>query len=823
VIGSTPAEPLDAGGRKGGYIADEFTLVYDGFDPDEEGLRETLTSMGNGYLCLRGAAEWEEPDDVHYPGTYAHGVYNRQTTILAGRPVPNEDLVNLPRCASLRLRIEDQEPIALANVELLSYRHSYDVRHAVLTRELRFRDRAGRETSLRSRRFTSMGRMHLVALAWELVAENWSGHVEVLSALDGRVVNRGVARYRALEGRHHDPQGPRVHAPDVIALKTRTRQSRIEVAEAARTRVYRGGEELAPTRATHQTEDYIHQLLDFDVERGTPIRVEKMVAVYTSRDRAINEPLANAAKSAGRYPTFTEALRDHEYAWEELWEVCDVRLPRDPRVQFLLRLHISHVLQTCSRLTAHHDAGVPARGLNGEAYRGHVFWDELYVYPFLNYRLPEVTRGLLMYRYRRIGEARAAAAAAGLRGAMYPWQSGSDGEEETQNVHLNPLSGRWEPDLSRNQRHVNAAIFYNVWHYYQVTHDLDFLRDHGAEMMLEIARFWSSIAHFNPDRDRWEIHGVMGPDEFHEKYPRAHEGGLRNNAYTNVMVAWICETAQRLLRLLPASRREVLLARMDLGEDEVRRWEEMSRRMFVPFHGDGIISQFEGYEDLEELDWESYRSRYGNIQRLDRILRAEDDDPDRYKMAKQADTLMLFFLFSPEELRRLFERLGYEFTDDTLRRTVDYYDRRTSHGSTLSFVAHAGVLAAINPESSWQRFREALESDIGDVQGGSTREGIHLGVMGGTLDLVQRAYLGTQIRDGVIHFNPTVVDQLDGLSLAMQIRHAPINVKLNGTALTVTALANGSSGPIRVAVGDRVRELGGGESATFSVSRGETG
>jgi trehalose/maltose hydrolase-like predicted phosphorylase len=298
---------------------------------------------------------------------------------------------------------------------------------------------------------------------------------------------------------------------------------------------------------------------------------------------------------------------------------------------------------------------------------------------------------------------------------------------------------------------------------------------------------------------------------------------LRNNAYTNVMVAWICETAQRLLRLLPASRREVLLARMELGEDEVRRWEEMSRRMFVPFHGDGIISQFEGYEDLEELDWESYRSRYGNIQRLDRILRAEDDDPDRYKMAKQADTLMLFFLFSPEELRRLFERLGYGFTDDTLRRTVDYYDRRTSHGSTLSFVAHAGVLAAINPESSWQRFREALESDIGDVQGGSTREGIHLGVMGGTLDLVQRAYLGTQIRDGVIHFNPTVVDQLDGLSLAMQIRHAPINVKLNGTALTVTALANGSSGPIRVAVGDRVRELGGGESATFSVSRGETG
>ena len=124
---------------------------------------------------------------------------------------------------------------------------------------------------------------------------------------------------------------------------------------------------------------------------------------------------------------------------------------------------------------------------------------------------------------------------------MFPWQSGSDGTEETQIVHLNPLSGTWDPDLSHNQRHVNAAIFYNVWHYHQATDDLDFLRDHGAEMMLEIARFWASIAHYNAERDRYEIHGVMGPDEFHEKYPGADEGGLRNNAYTNVMVAWIAE------------------------------------------------------------------------------------------------------------------------------------------------------------------------------------------------------------------------------------------------------------------------------------------
>jgi trehalose-phosphatase len=795
----------------------DFLLVYDGFDPAQEGLREALTSTGNGYFCTRGCAEWEDADDTHYPGTYAHGVYNRETTIMGAHPVPNEDLVNLPNWLSLTLRIEGEEPGPLPSLELLSYRHEYDFRNAVLIRELRVRDRAGRETSLKSRRFVSMHRMHQAALAWDLTPENWSGRVEVVSALDGRVLNSGVARYRQLEGRHLDPQGPRVHGTDVIALKARTRQSRIEVAEAARTRVYRDGEELEVARRTYQTEDYIQRVLAFEVDEGVPVRVEKIAALYTSRDRGISEPLENAIKSGERYPTFDEAIDGHKRAWDELWEVCDVRLPREERVQFLLRFHTSHLLQVCSRLTPHHDAGVLARGLNGEAYRGHVFWDELFVYPFLNLRLPLITRGLLAYRYRRIGEARAAARELGYRGAMYPWQSGSDGQEETQAVHLNPLSGQWDPDLSRNQRHVSAAIFYAVWHYHQSTHDFDFLRDCGAEMMLEIARFWGSIAQFNPERDRWEIHGVMGPDEFHERYPGATDGGLRNNAYTNVMAAWICETAQKVLELLPASRRDALRARIGLSDDEIRRWRDMSRKMFVPFHGDGIISQFEGYEDLEELDWEGYRARYGNIQRLDRILRAEGDSPDRYKLSKQADTVMLFYLFPDVELKRLFEQLGYEFTADTPRKTIEYYDERTSHGSTLSHVVHAGVLAGIDPESSWERFLIALESDIGDIQGGTTPEGIHIGVMAGTLDVVQRIYLGVEIRDGVVHFGPRLPDRLDGLSFPLQFRGTPIMVTLEGGELTVEALAGGFSLPVRVGVGDEVRELGSGERWTFAI------
>ena len=801
---------------------DGFLLAYDGFDPGAEGLREALTSTGNGYLCARGAAEWEDADGVHYPGTYAHGCYNRETTILGGLPVLNEDLVNLPNWLVLQLRTEGGDVIRLADVDLLGYRHELDIRFATVSRYLSFRDHEGHETTLHSRRFVSMADPHHGGIEWTLVSQNWSGRVEVVTAIDGRVSNAGVARYRQLEGRHLNPVAPRTLGPEVIALKAETRQSNLYISQAARTRVFRGDRSVQVERRLYQMEDYIQQVLAFDVRQGEPIRVEKLVTFFTSRDPAVSDTLVKAATSVARHTDFGASFERHAAAWEELWRVCDVRVSGQESVQLLLRLHIAHVLQVCSRNTADLDAGLPARGLNGEAYRGHVFWDELYAFPFFNVRLPEVTRGLLMYRYRRVGEARAAAREEGFRGAMFPWQSGSEGIEETQRVHLNPVSGSWEPDLSRNQRHVNAAIFWNIWQYFQTTHDQTFLRDYGAEMMLSITRFWASIAHFNTERERYEIHGVMGPDEFHDKYPDAPRGGLRNNAYTNVMVAWLCDIAGKLLPLLPASRAEELRERLGIGDDELAVWRDMSRRMFVPFHDDGIISQFEGYEDLEELDWDAYRAKYGNIQRLDRILRAEGRDPNLYKATKQADTVMLFFLFRDEELREIFGRLGYAYDASTRSRNVTYYDRRTSHGSTLSFVTHAGVLAAIDPESSWERFLVALRSDAEDIQGGTTKEGIHMGVMAGTLDLMQRSYAGTYISDGVLCFDPRLPNRLASLSFSMQFRQTPIQLTLTRDHLTLALHVEGGSRSVRVAVRGDARKLSVGDRTVFELSPAAT-
>jgi alpha,alpha-trehalase len=345
----------------------------------------------------------------------------------------------------------------------------------------------------------------------------------------------------------------------------------------------------------------------------------------------------------------------------------------------------------------------------------------------------------------------------------------------------------------------------SIWHYYQATGDIQFLRFYGAEMILEIAHFWSSLSTYNRSLDRYEIKGVMGPDEFHERYPDRPEPGLDNNAYTNLMAVWcLCRAAEVLRTLPPAFAREIT-DRLGIRGPELDRWEQISRKMRVCFHED-VISQFEGYEGLEELDWEQYRSTYGDITRLDRILEAEDDSPDRYKLAKQPDVVMLFYLLSAEELAGLLERLGYHYDKELVQRNLQYYGRRTGHGSSLSRVVHAWVTARQDRHASWDWFVRGLHGDVAGVRGGSTAEGIHLGAMAGSVDLLQRCYTGLELRQNVLFFNPAIPAELGSIEFDIRYRGyllhlqfttemarvhvdlaegAPISVDIKGTLSTV--------------------------------------
>jgi alpha,alpha-trehalase len=802
-----------------------WLFEYESFEPGEEKLREALCTLGNGYFATRGAGAEAEADDVHYPGTYLAGGYNRLQTEIADKVIENEDLVNLPNWLPLTFRIGKGKWFRLREVNIISYRQSLDIRKGILARAVRFTDDQGRETTVNTRRLVHMANPHLAAQETTVVPVNWSGLIEIRSALDGRIINAGVERYKDLNSEHLEPLESNAISDDSMYLQVQTNQSNVHISQAARTRIFLDNARLQIQPSVEKESGYIGLHFSIDVAEAHEIRIEKILSLYTSRDHGISECGLQARKSLTEAPSFGELLESHTLAWEHLWRRFEIKYEpqesedheRGTRTALILHLYVFQLLQTTSMHTTDLDVGVPSRGWHGEAYRGHIFWDELFIFPLLNLRAPEITRALLMYRYRRIDEARLAAREAGYRGAMYPWQSGSSGREESQRLHLNPKSGRWIPDNSRLQRHVNAAIAYNLWQYYQTTGDMEFLAIYGAEMFFEISRFWASLTTYNPRLDRYEILGVMGPDEYHDAYPDSDKPGLNNNAYTNIMVVWVLNRALELFDTLAEVECRELCEKLAIKDEEKELWRDISHKMFVPFHDDGIISQFEGYEHLEEFDWEDYRKKYDDIQRLDRILEAEDRSPNQYKASKQADVLMLFYLFSSEELSELFEQLGYTFEYETIPKNIDYYLKRTSHGSTLSRVVHSWVLARSDRAQSWKLFAEALQSDVADIQGGTTPEGIHLGAMAGVVDILQRAYTGIETRGKVLRFSPYLPDGLGMLHMHLKYRGHSLEVEIDHDTLSVKALPCAAE-PIRISFGEEVFDLKMGDVLQFDIS-----
>jgi alpha,alpha-trehalase len=724
----------------------------------------------------------------------------------------------VPNWLPVTFRLADGEWFDVRRLEVIGYRQELDLRWGVLTRVVRARDAAGRVTRVTQRRFVDMSQRHLAALEIAIVGENWSGPIEVRSALDGTVTNSGVARYQGLRCDHLVPVEQGAVDDDGAYVQVQTRQSRIFVAEAARTRVMIDRRRVSDRPQVFAKPGHVEQAWSVEVEQGASLTVEKVVALHTSRDHAISEPALAASAAVEDVGGFADLLADHVLAWDQLWRRFDLPLTGQPEAELALRLHVFHLLQTVSLNSVGLDCGVPARGLHGEAYRGHIFWDELFVFPLFNLRLPVLTRSMLDYRFRRLAPARRAARREGRAGAMFPWQSGSDGREETQTVHLNPRSGRWLPDNSRLQRHIGIAVAYNAWSYYQVTGDVEFLRFRAAPMIVDVARFLADLANYNEAFDRYEIKGVMGPDEYHDGYPGADVPGLDNNAYTNVMTVWVVSRALEILGLLPDQQAQELQAHLRLTTNDLDRWSDIARKMRVCFQGDGVIEQFEGYERLEELDWLDYQERYGDIQRLDRILEAEGDSTNRYKVSKQADVLMILYLLSATEIREIFHRLGYPFDpDEDMRANVEYYLARTSHGSTLSWVVHSWVLARLDRRRSWELFLQALRSDIADIQGGTTHEGIHLGAMAGTVDLIQRCYGGVEARGDVLWFDPALPEELPDLRFLLHYRGHRVDVVIARDRLQVLVLP-ALAPPIRVGFGSEVVELGGGASKEWPLT-----
>lgn len=762
-----------------GLLHNNYTLGYHDYAPSLEKHRETLLTIGNGNFGTRGAMEETQATPVNYPATYMAGLYNRLISKVAGRDIENEDFVNSINWLPVTFRIKGGEWFDPNKADILEITRELDFRTGVLTRNMLVRFE-GRTTRINSRRFVSMHTGSIACQEYSVSPQDYSGIIEIRAGVTAHHINDGVERYRALNQQHlrrEDEMAGRQSGYVVVS----TTHNPIRIACAYRLIASKGE---VSANETHQMQSY--GIIRAEAKKGENITLTKIISLRNSL--ATSDPLEDCLQDLQSAHGYNDLLELSANAWSRIWSRVDIQLTGDRLAQKILRMHLFHLFVTTSPLHVTLDAGIPARGLHGEAYRGHIFWDELYILPIYNISFPEITRSVLMYRYRRLQAARDYALAYGHRGAMFPWQSGSSGREETQVLHLNPISGKWGDDYSSLQRHVSLAIAYNIWAYYHATLDLEFLEKYGAELFLDICNYWTGLCHKDPDTGRYHIEGVMGPDEFHEKYPGADKGGLRDNAYTNLMVAWALRRAFQIKEILPEEAFWRIAEKTGLTKQEIEKWHDIARNLNVVFGPDAIIAQYDGYFDLKEPDWDFFRNKYGNVYRMDRLLKAEGLSPDDYKVAKQADALMIFYNLRQEEVTEILTDMGYQPDTGYVGNNLRYYLQRTSHGSTLSRIVHA-KLARMTGEDQlgWQLYREALTSDYKDIQGGTTAEGIHAGVMAGTIWIALNVYAGLDLRGEYPSFAPALPETWDSLAFNFYFRGIRYYTEIFKDKLTITA------------------------------------
>ena len=763
-------------------------IAFAHYDPTDEHRREALLALGNGLLSTRASAPEAAAAgeaQLHYAGLYRAGWYDEAPRRANGLTVTLASLVNLPDPWGLSFRVAGETAwFTLATVDIEQYRQSLSLERGVLEREVVFRTDGGRHLRLQETRLLSMDRPHLGMLRWRLQPLEDSLQLRVRTTIDASVTNAAVERNAAYEGRRLRGTTADYLADGHAAVSAHLHDPGRRVCVATHT--------CLPGRAPRWDTCWhalrLNQETDCTVHAGDTLTVTKCFTVLTTPSpEHVSEGKSGFRQAAAllRDAPDNDALeRAHVRAWQRLWQDMPIRAS-SAKTEQALRLHSYHLVQTLSPHSVGHDVGFPARGWQ-EGYFGQIFWDEIFAFTFLSTHFPAVAKTLIRYRHRRLEAARRRAHRLGLRGAMFPWRSGRSGEEETPPYQYNPLSGDWMPDHSCLQRHIGAAIAYNVWQYYLATGDAELLAREGGELVLEIARFWASLAQYDTHRERYVIRGVLGPDEYHDSYPGIDESGFANNAYTNIMAVWTLCRAQDLLDQLPSEQARELCQRLAITDNELRHWDHVSRRMYIPFNDEGVISQFEGFEALalpgEELQ-DADRSR------ADWLLQSRGESVNEYQLTKQADVLMMMHLLPPSTLRQLFQRLGYAFDQAASQRTADYYLARITHESSLSKVVCAGALACIDPRVSWDYYSVALRTDLEASPQGGIREGAHMGAMAGTLDVLQRHYLGAKPEIDGLHLFPAPPALLGDVSIALRYRGGRFTLALRDSVVTLTAHA----------------------------------
>lgn len=599
-----------------------WTLVVEGFDQGLERSIESVMALVNGYSGTRAAVE--EGSSVSNPSTFVAGVFNQpekpQDSALEA-PIP--EIVVAPNWSKLGIAVENAD-LTIETTELLEQRRMLDIRQGVMLREWRVRDNQGRTTRLSSLRFASLADRHVLVQVVTLTPEDYSGDVMLSSVVDGRVHNENNTV-------HLQPVSA-TPLSDGAMLTVQTTEGKYTLVFAAQAMVEDAeGNQIVGEAVNGDAT--IGMRFSFAAEQGQTYTLSKYVALYTSRDGERPEEAAQSKLSAITAAGTSTLLAQHVDAWAERWRDCDVEISGDEEVQREVRWAVYHLAG--SAWYGDERSSVGARSITGERYRGHVFWDtETFVWPFHCYTEPQTARSLLMYRYHTLQGARNKATAQGYKGALFAWESTDSGEETTPPWIRLPNGVRQQILTGEQEHHLAADIAYAILQYRQATRDDEFFLNYGAEMLLDIARFWSSRVVLGDD-NKYHINTVIGPDEYHEY--------TDDSAYTNVMAQWTIRRALEAAAELQnnhGDQWQILAQQLDLNDEELAYWKHVADNITVLFDPEtGLFEQFKGYHNLEEVDLTGHDM---SIKTMDLVLGWEH--LQKTKVLKQADVVMLIFL-----------------------------------------------------------------------------------------------------------------------------------------------------------------------------------
>ncbi|MHB8807747.1 MAG: beta-phosphoglucomutase [Anaerolineaceae bacterium] len=669
---------------------DNWIISEDNFDSTILSSKETVFTIGNGYLGTRGT--FEEGFSGETSATLLHGVFDDV-------PIGFSELANTPNWLDLRIYINGHV-FRLDEGKILSYKRELNLRTATLYRDVTWLSPSGNTLRFEFERFASLANEHLLALRCRITSVDYSGELEIRASLAGHVENSGWTHWNWQEqGKTED---------NVTYLCLQTRKTDISLCEAFDLKLI--GEE--PLQESFwDSLGGPEKVLKMEIRVGQSVHVEKLVSVFTSRDTTDPKTCAIETLRSIQSKGYEGLWAEQYSVWEDEWKVSNIVIEGDDIADRAMRYSLFQLLIAAPR---HDDrVSIAAKSLSGFGYRGHTFWDtEIFILPFFTFTNPEIAENLLRYRYHTLDGARKKAKEKGYAGACYAWESAATGEETTPRWALLPNGGLvhiWCGDI---ELHITVDVVFAIYQYWQMTGDDEFMLNYGAEIILDTARFWGKRVEWNKKLNCYEINDVIGPDENHDH--------VNNNAYTNNMVRWNLTKALEIFEWLQKTDPEKansLAKKLDLQPECLADWQKIIKKIYTGFdEKTGLFEQFTGYYNLEPLDLSSLEPRIRSIQSMLGIEGAQ-----KVQVIKQPDVLMLLYL------------LDHDYDEKILKANWDYYAHRTdlTYGSSLGPAIQAIMATRVGDiEQAYRLFMLAAGSDLEDMRGNAA-EGIHAATHGG--------------------------------------------------------------------------------------------